>query len=396
MYSEDRQKDLETLDKSVKKIERQAQTNMNSRLDKMRFKNYTAVEFANTAPHPSTDISFVTNLDNTISLYKGDTEISGSGTEIESDIVYAAYCSYSSGVDGRIDPVGVSNRDSFEDVPIMSTGGGRNLYGYHAQNSAADIQGTFCYFSTKAFLDSRLSDDNLEDGFSNWGITGFSAPCASISRAFPFYRDNGNGDYQLEVLSINASIDSIVGVPNTSGITRTYTSDGWLNTGSYTFSTYNLLYKLSINRSGQYVGQAQTTEVTGLPGQWTITNASTPSMKYVPCGFIFGAGKIEDIGVTPSQQASFSDLKMVKDLAILWLPGISYGTFPNGSAGSDNKWYYPTATYIKESSSRPLGIKYDINTGARLNDPIFCVTSSNDQMWAYSMALPKSINIEEE
>lgn len=395
MYSEDRQKDLETLDKSVKKIERQAQTNMNSRLDKMRFKNYTAVEFANTAPHPSTDISFVTNLDNTISLYKGDTEISGSGTEIESNIVYAAYCSYSSGVDGRIDPCGLSNRDSFEDVPIMAIDPVHNLYGYHAQNSAADIQGTFCYFGTKAFLDSRLSDDNLEDGFSNWGITGFSAPCALVSNAFPFFRDDGNGGYQQEVLSITASIDSIVGVPDASGITRTYTTDGWLNSGSYTFSTYNLLYKLSITRSGQYVGQAQTTEITGLPGQWVITNTSRP-LKYTPCGFIFGAGGIEDIGVTPSQQASFSNLKMVKDLAILWLPGIGYGTFLNGSIGSSNKWYHHTATYIKESPSRPLGIKYDINTGARLNDPIFCMNGSNDQMWAYSMALPKSVKIEEE
>lgn len=77
VFSKNQRRTERETSNNIDNLEHQSQVNLNDRLDYMRFKNYTKAEFDSTAPHDDTDISFVTNTDNSISLYKGDTLLSG-------------------------------------------------------------------------------------------------------------------------------------------------------------------------------------------------------------------------------------------------------------------------------------------------------------------------------
>lgn len=401
MYSEDRQKALEGLDKSVRQLEKQAQTNLNARLDKMRFKNYSIVEFTQTAPHPDTDISFVTNLDQSVSLYKGDTEISGTGSEDESDIEYLAWTGRRYGVDGRFDPCGIGQlpssmllyRYEFENNPVTHSGSD-SFYAYHSLRSATNLQATLCVQGSKAFLDSRICGSSLYDGFDTWGIVGFKAPCAQTTDILKLYRDDGNGGYQEETITVTTEIDAIIGDPDDSATTRTFTPDGWEVTGDYSFGTYALRYMLIINRSCPAAGINQTTEIRDLPASWKVVSA-TAADRYTFCGFMFGFGMVDYIGVVDSPSATMSDFKMLRKPCLLWLPRISeYAETVDGATYTT--YYHPSPRYLEESPQRPYGLRYDISTGDELAEPIIPVSNLNEQMWNYAIGLPKSITIEED
>jgi hypothetical protein len=374
------------IDGEVKRVERQAQKNLNSRLDRMRFKNYTKAEFDASAPHAATDISFVTNTDNTISLYKGDTLLSGQGSEIETEIAYAVYAFAGSGLDGTYDGLGIGYipdlyvhyRTEFQDSPIASsssTSPRHAIYAYHGFDDENYKQGTFCMFGHKIILDTRFGDGSLSDreDLTHQEATG----PADFSTSFPFYRSDGNGGKIMEILYVDRQVDGITGQYRQSG-----GWDGYSYVGSRYLRSYIPLYKLKIQRIVPSLGITQTTYIHNLPGSWTSHSGNYCP---VPCGFIFGCGDVEDIGLSTG---SYENMWQIKDPCILWFENSRKNTQTIDGAQVDT-YVYSKPIFIKESSAQPMGIQYDIATGNRLEEAKFCFSYPNEQVLGYIMANSK-------
>lgn len=390
-YAEKQVNTNNEIDGEVKRVERQAQKNLNSRLDRMRFKNYTKAEFDASVPHAATDISFVTNTDNTISLYKGDTLLSGQGSEIETEIAYAVYAFAGSGLDGESDNLGrgyipgsysVKYRTEFQDSPIATSGSGspnHKIYAYHGFDDENYKQGTFCMFSHKIILDTRFGNGSLSDREDlRWlNATG----PARFSTSFPFYRSDGNGGKTMEILYVDRQVDGITGQYRETG--------GWNGSayiGSRTLSSYTPLYRLKIQRVVPSSGITQTTYIHNLPGSWT-----SHSGKYcpVPCGFMFGCSDVEDIGLSTG---SYEDMWQIKDPCIIWFGNSGQSTQTIDGSQVDTYYCY-NPIFIKESSAQPMGIQYDIATGNRLEEAKFCFSYSSEQVLGYIMANSKDVRI---
>lgn len=388
MYSEKVQKTNDDMSKSIDKIEKQAQTNLNKRLDKMRFKNYTASEFASTAPHADTDISFVTNQDSTISLYKGDTLLSGQGTEDETNIAYAVFSRIGGGVDGRYDPVGLGfvpgqgatrYREPFSDDPIFVYGGYENWHAFHGLNSDNYKQGVVFSFGLKHILDSRF--DTMTEGQTVSGME-YSQP-VRMTYNYPFMRSDGNGGFTTEILSITREIEGVNGLYSQTG--------GWNGSayvGTRSLRSYELVYRLKIQVTNTVSGTTTTAYIHDLPGYWSDRTAlgnRTPT----PSGFVLGFTDVEDIGLTGS---SYANMPQLKSPHILWFSS-STDIQTTVGASTITTRVYMNPTLIKDTLSNPLGIKYDVSTGQALSEPLFCFSSRNEQEVGYIMSLQRDIRM---
>lgn len=88
MFIESQIKDLEEINKKVNKIEKNMQSSVNARLDKMIF-SYVESEtkFNNEKPHKENLISIVQVSSNEINMYKGDKRIMLGGARLNHAII---------------------------------------------------------------------------------------------------------------------------------------------------------------------------------------------------------------------------------------------------------------------------------------------------------------------
>jgi hypothetical protein len=363
---------------SIDKLERQAQKNLNSRLDKMRFRNYTAAEFASTAPHSSTDISFVTATDGTVSLYKGDTLLSGEG----SDVSYALLTGFGTGLGGEpgsrnelsnIRYTSSPAREEINEGEVLSTytdnihywinsNGYNEQYDRNGQNKTLSVKGYGDFISSlsnsskwfyiicnghKALIYPGLRSVNNGGRVAN-GLSYLS----SVPKGDFYVRRAGSSvrehiEYQVEPYSVG-----FYKSPIHSGNIRERSTTG----------PADICYKIKVTRTAVNTSQTRYINYELYNAGYTRRNinAVTPDW-YIGVGAILGFESVE------KNEANS-------------LYGQLQG--PCFLAHSSNNLYH-----IKETSDNPYGLFYDIDTGDALPAPLVEFQSTSEKTLAYIAGL---------
>lgn len=364
---------MEDLDKGLKKVERQTQKNINSRLDRMRFCNYTRSEFTNTAPHASTDISFVTDTGGEVSIYKGDTKISGEGSDV--DVKYAALVGFGTGIGGErtgqneITNLRNNSREYIDSGNVLGnkrasvsfwidTNGNEHYSQYlTTKQTALRGKGDFvsgisdigksscilCYrmkFIVSPFVRSSYYSWQNQTPLPNIGVS-ITAP--RVNHSLYLYRKNASGSgWTRETLQFSMEIGGLIPY---SATTRRACVD--------LVPTYKI--KVTKNGVSRYIDGLYRGGFIGARNSSQYSNA---------CGFLFGCEEI----VHTDGSANYGQ---IKNPGLLWVNnGIIYT--------------------IPETPDNPYGIFYDISNGSALREPTLQFYNSTEKNLAYILCLPRS------
>lgn len=357
MYTERVQSDNEKLDNSIKKLEKQAQKNLNSRLDKMRFKNYTESEFNSTSPHPSTDISFVTKTNGDVLLYKGDTLLSSEGSGV--DFTYALLTGYGTGLGGS-----VANEVAYGTNIRTAMFNERWIGSYtdtvDGQTESLDIQawggfnsstkyGTVICQGTKLLVHSDLST----------AADGFSVPRGPLRNSCLV-----NNTFNLIRNGVQETFGARLEVSKLEGV------GGYGGRYNRAFSQYNIYYKIIVSRTVGGVTQERTLDDLYLGSPPNFNKPSDSNAYYPSCGFCLVCS-----GINNTEDSALHG--QIINPAIAWCQ--------NSNSTS--------ASFIKETASNPYGLKYDIDTGAALSTPEVLFASTAERNLAYVMFLDQTEEI---
>lgn len=372
MYAEKQQEKMDFLDKGLKKVERQAQKNMNARLDHMRFRDYTRSEFNSTAPHAGTDISFVLENDQSISLYKGDTQLSSQGSGV--DVLYSALVGYGTGLGGERTGQGelvYSQNTSYRDV--IETSDPDDIFGYYNQTMSfwVNVYGT------------------------TWGYTGALRPTNAYVK--------GLGDFKSSAQDITTPIivnrtKAVVSsnVRNTegyrvwdppSGTSLLYTKSFYIRrvledgygpreTLTFTVEPYGF----------HYTGNSSTRVVTNYSPTWKIKVSNGTNERYLT-------------GVYTSDYSAY----MVADSGVGLFPNAGFLLGFTSIQHTDDDILYgqlrgPALLWrgfltVEETPQNPYGFQYDIASGDPLDEPTVEFYNEDERNMAYCLCLPRRIDI---
>lgn len=365
---------MEDLDKGLKKVERQAQKNINSRLDKMRFRNYTRTEFTNTTPHASTDISFVTDTGGEVSIYKGDTKISGEGSDV--DVKYAALVGFGTGIGGErtgqneITNLRDNSREYIDNGNVLGNKPASVTY-WVDTNSNEHYSQSFTTKQTalrgKGDFVSGISDTRKSSCILCYRMKFIVSPFARSS----YY----SWENQTPLLNIGVSITA-PRVNHTLYLYRkTASGSGWTReTLQFSMEIGGLgaahattkractdlvpTYKIKVTKG------SESRYIDGLYRGGFIGARNSSRQYFNACGFLFGC---EEIVHTDGS----TNIGQIKNPGLLWVcNGLVYT--------------------IPETPDNPYGIFYDISTGSALRKPTLQFYNTNEKNLAYILCLPRS------
>lgn len=373
MYAEKRQKQNDALSNEIKTAERQAQKNLNSRLDRMRFRNYTRAEFTSTAPHPSTDISFVTESDSSISLYKGDTKLSSEGSGV--DVKYAALVGYGTGIGGE--RTGQGEIENLRNGSRENIANGDALGSYTKQISYwVDSHGE----GYSQYLTNKTLDVHGKGDFASSTSDSSKATCILINRSkalvHPGVRDNYYSyTNQYPIPNFSVSMKGPKG-DLTVNVRHKNSSNSWGSRESIRFT---------MEIAGMQPNGSSVTRVcTDLVPQYKIKVTKGASSRYLDGKFLGGF-----FGTSTSSIDTFFDGSgvLIGCEDIVTSTHLVYGQIKNpGLLWVRNGYVYT----IPETSDNPYGFFYDISTGNPLSEPTLEFYNSNERILASILWLDRS------
>ena len=367
-YADKQNKEREKIEKSLSKLEQQSQKNLNSRLDKMRFRNYTETQFNGSKPHSSTDISFVTATDGTVSLYKGDTLLSGEGSF---DCEYAALTGWGTGMGGErtgrgeVRTVSADYRDQIGEGNVLysytdslnywtNANGYTSHYSYEGETQTLDVRG----FGT---FRSDLSTENYKTCYII--CQGTKAIINPSIKTYYFYNNEQNSETSLSSFLVDKTFYLRRG------------SSGARESINFKMEIYGIYFghasgysRISDNGTPQYRIAVTRTTDSGTSTRYLTKIYSGPTTggqkdentpAYSGCGFLLGFEKIQ---------------KTDNDLL--------YGQLLNPTL----VWNKSSSRIsIEETADDPYGFFYDLDTGAELDTPYFEFYNDKERAFAYGM-----------
>ncbi len=388
VFSKNQRRTERETNNNIDNVEYQSQVNLNDRLDYMRFKNYTRAEFDNTAPHDDTDISFVTNTDNSISLYKGDTLLSGEGSGFI--IKHAARIGTGTGIGGE--PYGNNEINNI----CNSTGvrGSRNTIDNNSNLGKFTNQHVHYWLTGTVGTSTSFNRNGANRTVTFKGRTEFRTNTANNNRWVPIICNKRKVFLRPGIRSVadGASIcGSSTSEPSVSALA--FSPRGhvylWRNgarellewelfvsqvyfrwNGQYDGSglklressgMYNADYKIRITHSGDGFSKSRFLSKTFTP---TYTRRTLGEDDYIlTSGILFGFDRVEK----NNANLLYGQLR---EPCLLW--GVNH---------------------IKESSSEPYGLFFDISTGDPLTEPFVEFANTRERDYAYICGLGDDINI---
>lgn len=377
MYNEKQQKTMDSLDKGLKKVERQAQKNLNSRLDNMRFCDYTRAEFNSSAPHADTDISFVLETDQTISLYKGDTQLSSQGSNV--DVLYAALVGYGTGLGGERtgnDTELIYGLD--KDIRNTTSLSYRGRYNQPIAFWTKGEYGEVIYYGNDSVTtNTRLTAYGLEDFRS--GTTPVVPIICNRTKAVVSQNVRGtDGD----IITGSSSTDFL---PYTSFLYRKTFYVRHIVDGVY---GPRETLTFSVEPYGLYFDGNQTSRTVRTYGcLWKIKVSDGTNERYLN-------GVYQD---SPSQY-------MLADNSNGMLPNAGFNLGFESVQHTDDDILYGQlrgpgllwrgVKVVKETPDNPYGFYYDVSTGAAIaGEPTVEFYNKDERNMAYCLCLPRSVDI---
>ena len=381
MYTEKQQRELNELNRNIQQVERQAQKNLNARLDNMRFCDYTRTEFDNTAPHAETDISFVLETDQSISLYKGDTQLSSQGSGV--DVLYAALVGYGTGLGGERTgdqelyySQTTDKREIIEEMPESPY----DSMGYYLQDMAfwKDEHGTIWgnSYSTRTTL-AYLK-----------GLGDFKST-PHVATAIPIICNRTKAVVSTNVRGVDG--ESILG----------YDVNDFLSYTSFLYQKTFYVRRILENGYGSretltfsvepygfsYSGNRTTREVSQYAVWWKVKVSDGTNERYLNGVYLDSPSQYmradNDNGMLPNAgfTLGFESIQHIDD-------DILYGQL----RGPGLLWR--GTTIIKETSDNPYGFYYDIATGNPITgEPTVEFYNKDERDMAYCLCLPRRTDI---
>lgn len=372
MYAEKQQEKMDSLDKGLKKVERQAQKNMNARLDHMRFRDYTRSEFDNTAPHADTDISFVLENDQSISLYKGDTQLSSQGSGV--DVLYSALVGYGTGLGGERtgqEELSYSQNPSYRDV--IETDDPDDIFGYYNQNMSFWV--------------------NIWD--TTWGYTGAARPTNAYVKGLGDFKSSAQ-DIVMPIIVNQTKAVVSSNVRNAEGYRIWSPPSGTSLLYTKTFYIRRILQDgygpretltFTVEPAGfRYTGNSSTRVVTNYTPMWKIKVSNGTNERYLTGTYTsdYSAYMVADSGVGLFPNAGFllgfTSIQHTDD-------DILYGQL----RGPALLWR--GFLTVEETPQNPYGFYYDIASGDPLDEPTVEFYNQDERNMAYCLCLPRRVDI---
>lgn len=387
VFSKNQKRTERETNNNIDNVEYQTQVNLNDRLDYMRFKNYTKAEFDSTAPHDTTDISFVTNTDNSISLYKGDTLLSGEG----SGFIFrnAVRVGAGTGIGGEpsgnkeiANIFGYNNaRDNTNNNSSMGRLSNQLIY-YRATNSTSS--GSYW----RAGRTMRLNA---------LGRLWFRPAVSNDKRWFPIICNKRKAMVRPGIRSVADYTDigsgTSSGTPGLSALSFSPTGKIYLwRNGQRESIEYSLeVTNITFAWSGRYLNNQEVRESRG------ILN-STYKVKITHTGNGFSKTRF----LTRELEPTYTRRVLGVDEYIL-TSGVVFG-FDRVEKSDAHElygqlkdpcilFYSPQRglRHIKESANEPYGLFYDISTGAALSEPFVEFANTKERDLAYICGLEESV-----
>lgn len=386
MYAEDQRKKTDSLEKGIKKVERQAQKNINSRLDNMRFRDYTRSEFDSTAPHADTDISFVLEQDQSISLYKGDTQLSGQG----SGFIFRNAVRVGAGT-------GIGGEPS----------GSKEIANIFAYNNARDntndnytmgrLSNQLIYYQATSSTSGNYWRAGRTRRLNALGRLWFRPAVRDNKRWFPIICNKHKAMVRPGIRSVADYTDigdgTNNGTPGLSALSFSPTGKIYLwRNGQRESIEYSLeVTSITFAWSGRYLNNQEVRESRG------ISN-STYKVKITHTGNGFSKTRFLTRGLEPT----YTRRVLGVDEYIL-TSGVVFG-FDRVEKNDVHElygqlkdpcilFYSPLIglRHIKESANEPYGLFYDISTGAALSEPFVEFANTKERDLAYICGLEESV-----
>lgn len=359
----------ESIANSIIKLERQHQVNLNDRLDKMRFNDYSESEFNSSKPHKNNEVSFVTNSKGDVSVYKGDTLLSGAGGNIL--IEYAYVTDVDRGNGSQEQSVSYRNEKGLyeQTVKVDDKTYRINNYIYTGADERNIKLGNIIVNGLQVGLDSGIDITKMEDGHKIRASAFAAGLCPYIS--FDVYRKmkSTNSTYwQKETLEYWIRLEEIVGITDIA----TVETNGLLVPNQYRYF-YKISGKRTVNSTVQEFdilddkGKPRLFETKIFNSDITLygDDAVSASGVRIACSDV----------VYKSASAPGGTFLRIKDPVLT----VGFDIWQSGTyvSPTTNPSLYETA-YLKETPDTPFGLRYDPDTGEELSPPTMRFSSVND------------------
>lgn len=354
MLAESLLQDQNSISNKVIKLEHQSQVNLNARLDNMRFNDYSESEFNSTKPHKENEISFVTTSSGEISMYKGDVLLSGKGGELQ--ITYAYVTDKNRGQGSAEQDVGYRNFYGNEGNTIIYTGAKGN-----------QKIGNFIVSGLQVGLDSNFDLPYHKDGQMIFASAFAGGLCPYLS--FNVYRKNGS-IMQTETLEYWITLEEVRFISSEEAIKVN---------GLVTPDEYKYYYAIK----GRRTIQGDTTIVQEFDISSNIEGV--PLIPFESTVFNYAVAEHGDNAVSfNGLRLACSDVKYAPDYGEIKDPilTVNFTSRPFYTTIDKNP-YVGSTKYLKETENRPFGLRFDPETGEKLNSPILRFGNDIEKEMAY-------------